>query len=236
MALLRLNNIMKDINRIYKHLGCRKLLKKAICDRYDLIIFEGKTNEDMHWAHRTVLEIQAVGKQELYLLDEYYRESSVFQSNPMGWFKDNIDNDYTCLIARCKGTIIGYIWWCDFNVSSKFHDLDVKIIRDKIELKDDDVYCSDFFISPEYRRGGYANEFACKIKSALNKLGYNRILFVVSDYIRPLRRFYRLLRFHEIKSIAARRLFIFIVVTDRTLFFDKNGWQELCRVDDFSKA
>jgi GNAT superfamily N-acetyltransferase len=154
----------------------------------------------------------------------------------MGWFKYNLENDYTCFIARCKGSIIGYVWWCDFNVSSKFHDLDVKVIRDTIKLKDDDVYCSDYFISPEYRGGGNSNEFFCKVLSALKEIGYNRALGVVPAQNRAARWTYKIVGYSEIKSIADRRLFTYIVLKDRELYFDRNGRHELFRVDDRNKA
>ena len=97
--------------------------------------------------------------------------------------------------------------------------------RFDIQLGARDAYLFDFFIQPEHRGGGSANEFMTRIEAELGRLGYERLLGCVDVENKQARWLYRLLGWEDLRTYHCWTLLSFLLITNRALFV-RNGPQD----------
>lgn len=238
MRILYLNKKLKRLKSAYKRIGFKNLLKKAIYARSEELMLEKDLSEEATISFKNKLKIQSIEKKHMDVLLKLYKQSGIYDGNPTSYISRYFKNNCKCFIATINNNFIGHIWWGNNKMSFEFDDPDFKFIRDEIELKDDDVYMWDFFIVSKERGSGISIELLSKVFLAIKKLGYNRIVgFVpVTEVFIPARWTYKLLGCKEIKRIVVRKFFTFLVFKGKRLYFNREGFNELCWNDDGTQA
>ena len=230
----KINIKINHIKKGYKKIGLKLLFKKAFYQKTEEIFSEINLNNKINIAHKDVVEIHRMGKKDINILLEKYKQSCFYDHDPTNHIKTYFKNGCNCYIATVNRNIIGHIWWGDNQMRFEFNDPDLLFIRDEIKMKDEDVYMWDFYILPEKRPGGYAIEFFSKVIIDLKSLGYNRIIGFVPNIpsFRAAMWVYRLMGSKEIKRIIHRRILSCLVFKNNKLYFDKNIIYWLFYVDE----
>jgi GNAT superfamily N-acetyltransferase len=115
-------------------------------------------------------------------------------------------------VAYCDGRPVGYCWWVDRSARRPFPDL--RRFGLGIELKEGEVYGSDFFMLEDHRGNGVAADFLFKLESALRDRGYTRLWGYAASDNRPARWIYSI-RGYEPMWIVIRKRVLFVRRTTR---------------------
>ena len=88
-------------------------------------------------------------------------------------FRANLDRGLRGFVGLRGGTSVGYYWWVDCAQADRHPDL--KWLGEFLQIEPGDVYGSDFYILPDHREGGTANEFLYQVETSLVELGFLRL-------------------------------------------------------------
>jgi GNAT superfamily N-acetyltransferase len=100
--------------------------------------------------------------------------------------------------------LIGYYWWVGSDARGSFPDL--RNLGLGIDLEDADVYGSDFYLLPEHRGGGAAEDFLHKVEISLRERGYTRLWGYVASDNRPARWVYNMRGYSAMWIVKERRI------------------------------
>jgi GNAT superfamily N-acetyltransferase len=89
---------------------------------------------------------------------------------------------YRCFLGFEGSEPIGYFWWIGASPRGRAAHSQLELFE--IDLGESDVWGFDYFVRPEYRGRGRANELLEKIEQELGNRGYKRLLgYVDADNI-----------------------------------------------------
>lgn len=121
-------------------------------------------------------------------------------------FKRYVEAGFSGFVGYREDELAGYYWWVDSRKGAMFPDL--RKLGLGIELADQEVYGSDFFMLEEHRGAGAAADFLYKVESSLRDLGYKRIWGYVVSNNRPARWIYSTRGYLPMWIIRRRRILI----------------------------
>lgn len=107
--------------------------------------------------------------------------------------------------------LVGYYWWVDRDAKTLFPDL--RKLGLGIELGEDEVYGSDFFLLEEHRGGGFSADILFKIERALRDRGYVRLWGAIDPSNRPARWIYSTRGYRPMWTVRQRRILLFTRTT-----------------------
>jgi GNAT superfamily N-acetyltransferase len=117
---------------------------------------------------------------------------------------------YSVLFAEADGRIVGFLWWADAKLSGeRAHP---HLARYGIRLGPREAYVFDFFLEPNCRGGGNANEFLSTFDRHLKSLGFERLWGFVASDNKPARWLYTLSGWRPqrtVNSVEIARLLLF---------------------------
>lgn len=89
-------------------------------------------------------------------------------------FAANVASDFKGFVAWKDDDLVGYYWWVDTEAPVLHPDLSDELNLG-IEMKNGDVYGTDFFLLEDFRGAGRAPDFLYKIEKSLRDRGYRRL-------------------------------------------------------------
>jgi GNAT superfamily N-acetyltransferase len=119
-------------------------------------------------------------------------------------FRDNLDRGLHGFVGLRDGEVIAYYWWIEGERGDSHPDLEW--LGPALRLEPGDVYGSDFYVLPEHRRGGTANELLFLIESALREQGFRRIWGYVDAGNGAARWTYSARGYEPIEDVTVRKL------------------------------
>lgn len=119
-------------------------------------------------------------------------------------FRKNLARGLHGFVGLRDGEIVGYYWWIDADGADAHPDL--AWLGSAVDLQQDDVYGSDFYILPAHRKGGAANEFLFHVETALRERGFERIWGYVDFGNRQARWLYSSRGYLPIRDVESRKL------------------------------
>lgn len=103
-------------------------------------------------------------------------------------FARYVEQGFHGFVGYLGDELIGYYWWVDRDAPNTYPDL--RKLGLALELREGEVYGSDFFMLEQHRGQGNSADFLFKLESGLRDLGYERLWgYVLSDN-RPARWIY----------------------------------------------
>jgi GNAT superfamily N-acetyltransferase len=127
-------------------------------------------------------------------------------------FEQYVAQGFHGCVAYRDGQPVGYCWWVDSDARKPFPDL--RRFGLGIELREGDVYGSDFFMLEDHRGNGVAGDFLFKLETALRDRGYERLWGYAASDNRPARWIYSI-RGYEPMWIVIRMRVLFARRTTR---------------------
>jgi GNAT superfamily N-acetyltransferase len=118
-------------------------------------------------------------------------------------FRDNLERGLEGFVGIRDGATIGYYWWVDAERANGHPDLEW--LGDWLQIEPGDVYGSDFYVLPEHRAGGTANEFLFAVESGLRERGFKRLWGYVDSGNRQARWLYSSRGYEPIRDVTVRR-------------------------------
>ncbi|MGB7686430.1 MAG: GNAT family N-acetyltransferase [Solirubrobacterales bacterium] len=88
-------------------------------------------------------------------------------------FQSNLDRGLHGFVGLQGNEIVTYYWWVEAERSECHPDLEW--LGAAVQFAPGDVYGSDFYVLPEYRAEGTANEMLFLIETALRDRGFKRV-------------------------------------------------------------
>jgi GNAT superfamily N-acetyltransferase len=88
-------------------------------------------------------------------------------------FRSNLDRGLHGFVGIRDAETVAYYWWIEDEHADSHPDL--AWLGSAVEVRSGDVYGSDFYVLPDQRQGGTANQLLYLIETALRDLGYKRI-------------------------------------------------------------
>lgn len=119
-------------------------------------------------------------------------------------FRANLERGLRGFVGIRDGITVGYYWWVEGERAASHPDL--AWLGDSLQIEPTDVYGSDFYILPEHREGGTANEFLYRLESAIAAAGYRRIWGYVESGNRQARWLYSSRGYQPMGDLATRKL------------------------------
>jgi hypothetical protein len=168
------------------------------------------------------LEVEIIEKKHLAILEQL-RKQARNDPDPKLTLKEYFENKCNGFLAKLNGVYIGYIWWGDSSMQSKFSDAQAAFYAKEIKLSSGETYGFDFFIVPQYRGNGYAIEFFSEFLAILRKSGYEKTFGVVIGDNLPARWIYNLVGYKELSRIKMRRVLQFFVIRKKKISFDREA-------------
>jgi ribosomal protein S18 acetylase RimI-like enzyme len=102
------------------------------------------------------------------------------------------------------GEVVGYYWWIEAERAAAHPDL--AWLGPALRLEPGDVYGSDFYVLPDQRQGGTANELLFLIESSFRDRGARRIWGYVSSGNRQARWLYSSRGYLPMGDVTVRKL------------------------------
>jgi GNAT superfamily N-acetyltransferase len=112
----------------------------------------------------------------------------------------NVRSGYRGFVVNLDGEAIGYFWWIDKRIAPQHPHL----VRYEIDLGSDEAYCFQYFIAPDYRGEGLANDVLASIEAELHQLGYKRLWGYVESVNLPARWLYSVTGWDTVRAIQRR--------------------------------
>ncbi|HSS32229.1 MAG TPA: GNAT family N-acetyltransferase [Solirubrobacterales bacterium] len=122
-------------------------------------------------------------------------------------FRANLERGLQGFVGLRDGVTVGYYWWVRGEDAGLHPDL--AWLGESLQIEPGDVYGSDFYILPEYREGGTANEFLYRLESAIAADGYHRIWGYVESGNRQARWLYSSRGYQPMGDLSTRKLLFF---------------------------
>jgi GNAT superfamily N-acetyltransferase len=119
-------------------------------------------------------------------------------------FRANLERGLEGFVGIRDGETIGYYWWVDMDQAATHPDLEW--LGDWLQIEPGDVYGSDFYVLPEDRAGGTANEFLFAVESGLRDRGFKRLWGYVDSGNRQARWLYSSRGYEPIRDVTVRRV------------------------------
>jgi GNAT superfamily N-acetyltransferase len=121
-------------------------------------------------------------------------------------FVQYVEHGFHGFVAHLQGELVGYYWWIDRDVPARYTDLHKLGLE--IELGEDDVYGSHFFLIEEHRGGGVAADFLFEVERSLRDRGFTRLWGYVAGGNRPARWVYSTRGYKPTWVIRLRRILL----------------------------
>lgn len=150
---------------------------------------------------RTDLEVVELEAESLEGLSELNRERG--RRGVDRRFRSNLERGLHGFVGARGRRTVGYYWWIDGEHSGAHYDLDW--LGDALQMQPGDVYGSDFYVLPEERAGGTANEFLFHVESSLRDAGYKRLWGYVDSGNREARWLYSSRGYEPIRDLTVHR-------------------------------
>jgi GNAT superfamily N-acetyltransferase len=214
-AVLRQSGLRAAAGRVLRSLVARILWLEK-----DVVVTKSLTGAGL-WKGRARLEVRPLQGPNDPAFHALLRHTG--QGRLARWCVSYARNGYRGFLAFREGVPIGLMWWVDGRIPARNNHPHLK--RFAIQLGAGDAYLFDFFIRPEYRGGGSANEFMTRIEAALGSLGYERLLGCVDVDNKQARWLYSLLGWQDLRTHHCWALFSFMLLTNHALFV-RNGPQD----------
>jgi len=164
----------------------RRRLRTSIRSEEKLIVLMKDLDQIVEPSVETDLRIEDLEERHLPALYELNHKRSFARADRR--FATAVSHGYRGYVGFRGDELVGYYWWVD-GTSSRLHpDLDGLDLG--IELRERDVYGSDFFLLESHRGGGRAVDFLFKLESDLRRRGYRRLWGYVVSTNRPARWIY----------------------------------------------
>jgi GNAT superfamily N-acetyltransferase len=119
-------------------------------------------------------------------------------------FRENLRRGLRGFVAFSDAEAVGYYWWVDRDGAGRHPDLEW--LAGAFRFEPGDVYGSDFYVLPEHRAGGTANEILFRVESALRERGYERIWGYVDSGNREARWLYSSRGYRPTRDLTVRRI------------------------------
>lgn len=148
------------------------------------------------------LEVVALEQKHLAGLSELNRSRG--RSGVDKRFRANLERGLHGFVGLRDGVTVGYYWWIEGERAGSHPDL--AWLGDTLQIEPADVYGSDFYILPEHREGGTANEFLYRIESAIAAAGFARIWGYVESDNRQARWLYSSRGYQPMGDLTTRKL------------------------------
>jgi hypothetical protein len=113
--------------------------------------------------------------------------------------------NYRCAVVVIDGEKAGWCWWIDSQVS-KGRPSDHQLTFFNVRLGDRDVWCFDFFITPELRGEGRATNALAELERMLAFKGYKRMMGYVEPTNIAAAWMWKLRGFRTIRRVTATYL------------------------------
>jgi GNAT superfamily N-acetyltransferase len=120
-------------------------------------------------------------------------------------FAANLERGLHGFVGLCDGEVVGYYWWIEGERAESHPDL--VWLGPALRIEPGDVYGSDFYILPEHRAGGTANEFLFRVETGIRDAGFARIWGYVDSGNRQARWLYSSRGYQPMNDVSTRRLF-----------------------------
>jgi GNAT superfamily N-acetyltransferase len=122
-------------------------------------------------------------------------------------FASNLERGLKGFVGLRDGVTVGYYWWVEGERASSHPDF--AWLGDSLQIEPGDVYGSDFYILPEHREGGTANEFLFRLESAIATAGFKRIWGYVESGNRQARWLYSSRGYQPMGDLTTSKLLFF---------------------------
>jgi len=119
-------------------------------------------------------------------------------------FLANLERGLHGFVGLRDGETVGYYWWVEAENGEAHPDLEW--LGSALDLAPGDVYGSDFYILPEHREGGTANEFLFQVESSIQEQGFRRIWGYVDSGNREARWLYSSRGYLPMGDVTVRKL------------------------------
>jgi GNAT superfamily N-acetyltransferase len=162
-----------------------------------------------HW-HESELRVEDMRADHLPELAELNRKRG--QPKLQRLFTRYVEQGFHGFVGYSEGELVGYYWWVDRDVPATYTD--TQKLGLGIELSEDEVYGSHFFMLEEHRGHGHATDFLYTVESALHERGYARLWGYVVSSNRPARWVYSTRGYTPMWVVRLRRI-VFIQQTTR---------------------
>jgi GNAT superfamily N-acetyltransferase len=120
-------------------------------------------------------------------------------------FRKQLDRGLHGFVGLRDGETVAYYWWVEGERGASHPDLEW--LMPALEIRPGDVYGSDFYVLPEHRQGGTANELLFMIETALKDRGFKRIWGYVDAGNSGARWLYSSRGYESIGEVTVRKLF-----------------------------
>lgn len=169
-----------------------------------LIVLVKELDSIVEPPRRDVVRLEDIGPQHLPALAELNRMRG--QPGVDRRFARYVEQGFSGFIGFRGEQPVGYYWWVDSSKGALFPDL--RKMGLEIELKQGEVYGSDFFLLEEHRGAGVAADFLFKVESSLRDRGYHRIWGYVISGNRPARWIYSTRGYLPTWVVRRRRILV----------------------------
>jgi len=204
-----------------------KILRKAIYDNHDELIFERDLNEEITISYDENVVIQKIDKDNADSLIDFYGQYDLGGRNPDKVINRCFDLHHKCYVAVQDGKIMGYVWWGDKEAIFDRQDPDEKFLDDGVmNLQQGEIYVFFVFVSPDFRSRNTAIKFMLSFAEVLMRDGYMKIYGYVAANNMPAYYIFKLLGADIQQRIPVHRMCLFVLFKNNKFYWDRAGHKE----------
>jgi GNAT superfamily N-acetyltransferase len=153
-------------------------------------------------AKRSGIAIAPIDRERLGGLSELNRRRHRRRADSR--FRRDLERGMQGFVGLREGETVAYYWWVE-GERAELHP-DLAWLGPALDARVGDVYGSDFYVLPEHRQGGTANELLYLIESSFRDSGFRRIWGYVDSGNRQARWLYSFRGYLPMGDVTVRKL------------------------------
>lgn len=207
-----------------------KILRRALYDTHDELIFERDLNKEFNISYDDNVVIQQINEDNADTLVDFYQQYDLGGRNPAYVVKHCLELHHKCYVALKADKIMGYVWWGDQEAIFDRQDPDEKFLDDGIiTLLPGELYVFFVFVSPEFRSRNTAIKFMLSFVDELKKDSYAKLYGYVAANNLPAYYIFKLLGADIKRRIPVQRICLFLMFKNKKFYWDRAGHKEFIR-------
>jgi nicotinamide mononucleotide adenylyltransferase len=213
-ALAKIHYQYENFKGVMKEEGLKAALHEAVYFNREMVLVERDLTKPFPKLRQNFdLAIVMIGEQNSSEIEKFEFANKIRMLKSLAY----LGKGFWAFLGVSNSKVIAEQWWTNSsNVQKNIIHPDLVWMR--LNLKEDEVYAFDLFVSPEYRGTAATNKFVLGYMNELTRAGYVKIFgSYFKDNIASAW-FHRVFSFEPLRNVSRYRFF-FLEIKDRKICF-----------------
>jgi len=204
----------ENFKELVKEAGFKSTFRRCVYFNRKMVLVEKDLTKPMpKLKHDFEIDLILVGRGSSTQIDELDFLNKARALNARRYLRSG----FSAFLGVIGSKVIAEQWWINSShIRNKIIHPDFKWMD--LQLKEDEIYAFDLFVTPEYRGTPATNKFALTYMNEMRKAGYSKIFGSYFKDNIPSALYHRTFSFNEIRNVKFHRFFFLMIKNGKLCF------------------